>query len=93
MSDEKDDFTGLNVNNVLVEMISEPQHLDNPNVNEWLKPDDNGFRATPQQEKFRELAYRMAMRKRFFRGEWYKATKAKEYNGTSINERTWARWL
>tara|TARA_Y100000114_G_scaffold102928_1_gene96055 strand:- start:284 stop:844 length:561 start_codon:yes stop_codon:yes gene_type:complete len=92
MSDKKDDFIESDHNDVVVNIPTESQHLDNPNVNDWLKPDDNGFRPTPQQEKFRQLAYRMATRKRFFRGEWYKATKAKEYNGATINERTWARW-
>ena len=91
MSDKKDDFIESESDGVVVDIV-ESQHLDNIQVNEWLKADDNGFRPTPQQENFRTLAYRMAQRKRFFRGEWYKATKAKEYKGVSINERTWTRW-
>jgi len=92
MSDEKDGFNDNNEDDVVVDMSSEFDHINNPQVNEWLKPDDNGFRPTPQQEKFRLLSYRMAQRKRFFRGEWYKATKAKEYQGVVVNERTWSRW-
>jgi hypothetical protein len=88
MSDEKDD---MNENDV-VGAVAEVSHIKNPHVSEWLKPDDNGFRPTPQQENFRLLSYKMASRKRFFRGEWYKATKAKEYKGVPINERTWTRW-
>ena len=90
MSDEKDKFD--EIEDDVLGSASDVQHIDNPHVNEWLKADDNGFRPTPQQEKFRQLAYRMALRKRFFRGEWYKATKAKEYQGVAISERTWARW-
>ena len=78
MSDEKDGFNDANDCDVVVDISSEVDHINNPQVNEWLKPDDNGFRPTPQQEKFRSLAYRLAQRKRFFRGEWYKATKKKE---------------
>ena len=90
MSDEKDKSD--EIEDDVLGSDSDVQHIDNPHVNEWLKADDNGFRPTPQQEKFRQLAYRMALRKRFFRGEWYKATKAKEYQGVAISERTWARW-
>ena len=78
MSDEKDDLDGVSEINSVVDISTASPHVDNPQVNEWLKADDNGFRPTPQQEMFRSLAYRMAQRKRFFRGEWYKATKAKE---------------
>jgi hypothetical protein len=92
MSDEKDDLDGVSEINSVVDISTASPHVDNPQVNEWLKADDNGFRPTPQQEMFRSLAYRMAQRKRFFRGEWYKATKAKEYQGVSISERTWSRW-
>ena len=92
MSDEKNDLNEFNESDVVVDIPTESKHINNHHVNDWLKADDNGFRATPQQEKFRELAYRMASRKRFFRGEWYKATKAKEYTGAPSNERTWARW-
>ena len=91
MSDEKDKSCEI-TDDVVVDITPDVQHIENPHVNEWLKADDNGFRPTPQQEKFRQLAYRMALRKRFFRGEWYKSTKAKEYQGTPISERTWARW-
>ena len=92
MSDEKDDFNELDEDGVVVAIAPDSQHINSLDVNEWLKADDNGFRPTPQQESFRTLAYRMAERKRFFRGEWYKATKSKEYKGVSINERTWSRW-
>ena len=50
MSDKKDDFIESDHNDVVVNIATESQHLDNSDVNEWLKPDDNGFRATPQQE-------------------------------------------
>ena len=70
MSDEKDKSD--EIEDDVLGSDSDVQHIDNPHVNEWLKADDNGFRPTPQQEKFRQLAYRMALRKRFFRGEWYK---------------------
>lgn len=65
MSDEKDGFNDANDCDVVVDISSEVDHINNPQVNEWLKPDDNGFRPTPQQEKFRSLAYRLAQRKRF----------------------------
>ena len=79
MSDEKDDFNELDEDGVVVDIGPDSQHINSHDVNERLKADDNGFRPTPQQESFRTLAYRMAERKRFFRGEWYKATKSKEY--------------
>ena len=82
MSDEKDE-SGEITDDVVVDIAPDVKHIESPHVNEWLKADDNGFRPTPQQEKFRQLAYRMALRK---------ATKAKEYQGTPISERTWARW-
>ena len=67
MSDEKDGFNDTNDCDVVVDISSEVDHINNPQVNEWLKPDDNGFRATPQQEMFRLLAYRMAQSKRISR--------------------------
>lgn len=66
MSDKNDDYKLNDESDEVVDISSEVSHISNPHVSEWLKPDDNGFRPTPQQEKFRLLAYRMAQRKRFF---------------------------
>lgn len=92
MSDENDDSSDPNENETVIDISTRSPHLDNPHVNGWLKSDNHEFMPTNQQEKFRDLAYRMARSKRFFRGEWYKATKKKEYQGVPINERTWNRW-
>lgn len=92
MSDENDDSSDLSENETVVDLSARSPHLDNPHVNGWLKPGNNEFRPTNQQEKFRDLAYKMARHKKFFRGEWYKSTKRKEYGGVPINERTWNRW-
>tara|TARA_R100001163_G_C5054430_1_gene190959 strand:- start:320 stop:883 length:564 start_codon:yes stop_codon:yes gene_type:complete len=70
----------------------ETNHVDHPDIEQWLEPGDDGFKPSVQQQKFRELAYRMAKRNRFFRGEWYEATRQKGYKGARINERVWNRW-
>jgi hypothetical protein len=92
MSDDNDDSVDVNEIEGVIDISDRSPHIDNLQVNGWLKADDNEFRPTHQQEKFRELAYKMARYKKFFRGEWYKATKKKEYSGVPINERTWNRW-
>ena len=92
MSDDNDDSVDLNEGETVIDISDRSAHIDNAQVNGWLKPDNNEFNPTYQQEKFRELAYKMARYKKFFRGEWYKATKKKEYSGVPINERTWNRW-
>lgn len=68
-------------------------HLKHPEVEEWLKESAPGFKPTRQQEKFRKLAYVMAKRKKFFRGEWFRATAKKSYTGVQVNERIWCRWI
>lgn len=67
-------------------------HIGHPDVEQWLDSEKLGFKPTSQQEKFKQLAYRMAKRRRFFRNEWFEATREKNYKGTVINERTWNRW-
>ena len=75
-----------------VKVSDETNHVDHPEVEDWLKPGDDDFKPSVQQEKFREIAYRMAKRNRFFRSEWFEATRQKGYQGARINERIWNRW-
>ena len=51
MTDEKDKSD--EIEDDVLGSDSDVQPIDTPHVNEWLKADDNGFRPTPQQEKFR----------------------------------------
>ena len=67
-------------------------HISHPEVDTWLSEEDLGFMPSHQQETFRVLAYAMAKRKRYFRGEWFEATADHQYMGVRINERTWDRW-
>lgn len=96
--DDKIKFTsphmriGYEIPKQLGDSISDSGHLVHPEVSDWLKSAAPGFKPTRQQEKFRKLAYKMARRKKFFRGEWFRATGEKSYTGVKINERIWARW-
>lgn len=89
VSDKKDDIF---VSGRLESSEQCTDHVSHPDVEPWLSEDDLGFMPSHQQETFRVLAYAMAKRKRFFRGEWFEATADPQYMGVRINERTWDRW-
>ena len=89
MADDKVEF---NSNAWKLKVNEETGHVDHAEVNEWLSADDLGFKPTPQQEMFRTLSYKMARRKRYFRGEWFEASGGDKYNGHKVNERIWNRW-
>lgn len=52
-----------------------------------------GFRATPDQLKFREMAMRMAKKGRYFRAEWFEETRRTVYPGAEVSESVWQRWI
>jgi hypothetical protein len=93
MSDEKDDSDIVFfAHRTGTKDLEHNHHLEHPEVQKWLDPGDIGFKPTKQQELFRDLAYKMARRGKFFRGEWFESTKQKGYKGARINERVWLRW-
>jgi len=73
--------------------VGKDGHVDCAEVEQWTSPGHVEFKPSRQQEKFRKVAYRMAKSGKYFRGEWFKATEAKNYSGMKINERVWQRWL
>ena len=87
-----DDEIEFNTRIWKLKVSEETGHVDHAEVNEWLSADELGFKPTPQQEMFRTLAYKMARRKRYFRGEWFEASGGDKYNGHRVNERIWNRW-
>lgn len=73
--------------------VGENGHVDCSEVEQWTVPGKVEFKPSRQQEKFRKAAYRMSKSGKYFRGEWFRATEAKNYSGMKINERVWQRWI
>jgi len=93
MSDEHDDNDVVFFSRLSKYKINEDtNHVGHPDVEKWLEPGEDDFKPSVQQVKFRDLAYKMANRNRFFRNEWFDATRNKSYTGVRINERIWNRW-
>lgn len=68
-------------------------HVDCSEVETWLRVGRVEFEPTPQQKAFRKVAYRLAKKGKYFRGEWFRATQDKGYKGLAVSERVWKYWV
>jgi len=73
--------------------LREDGHVDCSEVDSWLDIGRVKFEPTPQQKAFRKVAYRLARKGKYFRGEWFRATQDKGYKGLAVSERVWKFWV
>ena len=70
-------------------------HVADPEVISFMKGKEEhmGFRATPDQVRFRDLAMNLSKKGYYFRTEWFEATRKPGYRGVEISENIWIRWV